>query len=416
MTSQTFPTDHTTATVRSRRKRLPLPGLACMALTAVVLSTAAPALAAPAASPAAVVAASKPDLPKLNAAALQAAVEGSSVSATAMLARVSGPAGQWTGTSGVADVTTGEAVPADGRFRLGSVTKMFIGTVVLQLAAEDQVELDRPVQEYLPGVLPAEYPPISVRQLLDYTSGLPELTAGDLPTDPQGIVDHRFDDHTFGELVAMAVKHPRLFDRPGSMQSYGATGYYVAALLVEKLTGRSYQREITDRILLPLNLRHTTAPETDTTIPGPHAHGYIDLSPAHDKTGLVDITEQNPGAGGMISTGADLDRFLTALFRGRLLPPPQLDEMFTVPNVPYLGGSDQDPGHGRAFYGAGPMRVTFPNGVTVRGKTGSTFGYTDGMFATRDLKRRLVYSFNPVTGGGNDRRIVNQIITAAFGS
>ncbi|MER7585137.1 serine hydrolase domain-containing protein [Kitasatospora sp. NPDC097691] len=416
MTSETMPTDRATATAKGRRRRLPLAGLACMALTAVVLSAAAPALAAPAGRPAAVVAAREVSLPKLNVAALQAAAASAPATTTAMLARVSGPAGHWTGTSGVADVTTREAVPVDGRFRLGSVTKMFIGTVVLQLAAEDRIELDRPVQKYLPDVLPADYPPISVRQLLDYTSGLPELTAGDLPTDPQGIVDHRLDDHSFGELVAMAVKHPRLFDQPGTMQSYGATGYYVAAMLVEQLTGRSYQQEITDRILLPLDLRHTTAPETDPTIPGPHAHGYIDVSPAHDKSGLVDITEQNPGAGGMISTTADLDRFLTALFRGRLLPPAQLDAMFTVPDVPYLGGSDQDPGHGRAFYGAGPMRVTLPDGVTVWGKTGSTFGYTDGMFATRDLKRRLVYSFNPVTGGGNDRRLVNQIISAAFNS
>lgn len=102
MTSENTPADRATATVRGRRKRLSLAGLACTALTAVVLSAATPALAAPTASSAAVVAASKTDLPKLNEAALQAAVEGSSVSATAMLARVSRMAGQWTGTSGVA--------------------------------------------------------------------------------------------------------------------------------------------------------------------------------------------------------------------------------------------------------------------------------------------------------------------------
>uniref|UniRef100_UPI0037DA1B3E serine hydrolase domain-containing protein n=1 Tax=Streptomyces cellostaticus TaxID=67285 RepID=UPI0037DA1B3E len=296
---------------------------------------------------------------------------------TAVLARVSGPAGHWMGTFGTADVNTQEPVSPEGRFRLGSVTKMFISTVVLQLAAEQRVDLDRPVQEYLPGVLPGDYPPVPL-----------------------------------SELVAKAVRHPRLFE-PGAMQHYGATGYYVAAMLVEKLTGHSYQREITDRIVRPLNLRHTTAPETDPTIPGPHAHGYITVPQPCDGSCLKDITEQNPGAGGMISTTADLDRFMTALFRGRLLSPTQLDQMLTIPHVRNLDGSEHDPGHGWAYYGAGPMRVTV-GGVTVWGKTGSTFGYTDGMFVTPDLRRRLVYSFNPTTGGGNDLALVNQILSAAF--
>jgi D-alanyl-D-alanine carboxypeptidase len=62
------------------------------------------------------------------------------------------------------------------------------------------------------------------------------------------------------------------------------------------------------------------------------------------------------------------------------------------------------------------MRATLPDGVTVWGKTGSTFGYTDGMFTTRDLHRRLVYSFNPTNGGGNDLALVNRILSATFAS
>lgn len=329
---------------------------------------------------------------------------------------MSGPDGHWVGTYGTADVATGASVPADGRFRLGSVTKTFIATVVLQLASEDRVGLDQPVQRYLPNVLPDSYPPIPVRTLLNFTSSLPELTPDDIPTTPDGIVEHRFDDHPLAELIAKAVQHERPFAVPGSMQAYGATGYYVAALLVENLTGHTYQQEITNRILRPLHLRDTTAPETDPTIPGPHSHGYIAVPQPDGGTQLVDITEQNPGAGGMIATTADLDHFLTALFRGRLLPPTEQAELFTVPNVSYLDGNAHDPGHGRAYYSAGLMRATLSNGVTVWGKTGSTFGYTDGMFTTRDLRRRLVYSFNPTNGGGNDLALVNQILSAAFAS
>ncbi len=139
-------------------------------------------------------------------------------------------------------------------------------------------------------------------------------------------------------------------------------------MIIEKVTGHRYQQEITDRIVLPLRPPDTTAPQTDTTIPGPHPHGYVAVPDPEGNSRLVDITEQNPGAGGMISTAGDLDRFLVALFSGRLW-----------------------------------------------GKTGSTYGYTDGMFTTRDLGRRLVYSFTP--GHGWRQRYgarVNGLISAAF--
>ncbi|WP_405708225.1 MULTISPECIES: serine hydrolase domain-containing protein [unclassified Streptomyces] len=406
--------DRTSAAVRLRRKRMTLIALSCVTVASVVTGTAGLAAAASPAPTAVVAKHADSSLPGLDPDALRRAMSSAPDRVTGALAQVSGPAGQWSGTYGVADTVTGAPVAVNGRFRLGSVTKTFIATVVLQLVAEKRVDLDEPVQRYLPDVLPADYPPIPVRSLLDFTSSLPELTADDLPTTPEGIVEHRFDDHPFAELVAKAVRHDRLFPVPGDRQVYGATGYYVAGMLIEKLTGHRYQQEITNRILRPLDLRHTTAPETDTTIPGPHSHGYISVPQSGGGTRLVDITEQNPGAGGMISTTGDLDRFLTALLRGRLLPPSRMADLFTVPNVLYLGGNSENPGHGRAYYSAGLMRVTLPDGVTVWGKTGSTFGYTDGMFTTRDLRRRLVYSFNPTTGGGNDFELVTRLVSATF--
>ncbi|MER6218402.1 serine hydrolase domain-containing protein [Streptomyces sp. NPDC001674] len=396
------------------RHRAPVVALACAVLAPVTLGAAVPAVAARGTGSSLSVEHRHDGLPDLDRRALQQALSSAPDRVTGMLARVAGPDGHWAGVYGCADVTTGQAVPADGHFRLGSVTKTFIAVVVLQLAAEGRVDLGRPVQQYLPGVLPDGYPPIPVRTLLNFTSGLPELTAQDLPTTPADIVEHRFDDHPLAELVAHAVRHERPFTEPGSMQVYGATGYYLAALLVEDLTGHPYQEEITTRVVQPLHLRDTTAPKNDPTIPGPHSHGYIAVPQPGGATQLADITEQNPAAGGMISTTADLDRFLTVLFRGRLLPPAQQAELFAVPDVPYLGGTDHDPGHGRAYYSAGLLRATLPNGVTVWGKTGSTYGYTAGMFTTSDLRRRLVYSFNPTIGGGNDLALVNRILSATF--
>ncbi|MGH8917555.1 MAG: serine hydrolase, partial [Acidimicrobiales bacterium] len=104
-----------------------------------------------------------------------------------------------------------------------------------------------------------------------------------------------------------------------------------------------------------------------------------------------DVTRMNQSipwaAGEMISTAGDLDTFLTALFRGRLVPRPELARMFTVPPVKIFG-TNLD-----AYYSQGLMTSTV-NGVTVWGKTGTRYGYTNGVWATRDLRRRAVYSVN----------------------
>src|SRR5687767_13873327 len=132
-------------------------------------------------------------LPPPNDTALRAAISGlPDRETTGALVRITGSAGAWSGVSGVSDVRTGAPVRADGRFRVGSITKVFTGVMVLQLAQERRIDLNAPVQRYLPGVLPADYPPVPVATLLDHTSGLPSV---DIPGlyDPKWILEHRFD-------------------------------------------------------------------------------------------------------------------------------------------------------------------------------------------------------------------------------
>ncbi|MCP3139089.1 serine hydrolase domain-containing protein [Pyxidicoccus xibeiensis] len=334
------------------------------------------------------------------------------------MVRVSGPASHWLGTSGVADIRTQAPVPADGRFRVGSITKVFTATVVLQLAAERRVDLDRPVQHYLPGLLPAGvYEPITVRQLLNFTHGLPGVPVPQ--KDYEWFKENRFRHFTPLELVSLAVAQGPRF-RPGEAQEYGNIGYLFLGLLIEKVTGRPYGQAVQERILRPLHLRDTFVPGRDTVLPGPHARGY-ELVPVGEEgcptgaipyeTGcLVDVTDASQSvpwaAGEMISTSADLDRFLVALFQGRLLPRAQLEEMFTVPDLPLASG-------GRAFHGGGLTRFD-ANGITVWGKTGDRHGYNNGMGATRDLRRRLVYSVNTLRMGQEPPAITNHIVGIAF--
>ena len=231
-----------------------------------------------------------------------------------------------------------DAPPApDGRFRIGSITKLFTSTLVLQLAGEHRVSLDRPVQHYLPRLLPDRYPAISVRQLLDHTSGLPVSHIDDAALDPAWFVRHRFEGWSPREIVDDATRGELEF-APGAAQSYNGTNYFVAGLLVERVTGRRYGHELRTRILEPLGMRDTSLPaHGNPLLRAPHAHGYLRVGRR-----LHDVTAQNPYAwaeGGMVSSTADLERFLSEVTRGSLLEPAQRRELHRLPRVPYVGGA-----------------------------------------------------------------------------
>lgn len=346
-------------------------------------------------------------VPPLNVPALRAAVgDLAHPQLTGCQLRVSGSAGRWYGTAGVADRDTGREIHERDTFRIGSITKVFVATVVLQLAAEHRLPLETPVQRCLPGLLPTHFPPVTVLQLLQHTSGLPDEQAPpyDLST-PESIARHRYDRWTPHQIVAL-VSHGSMKFTPGTRQEYRGINYVLLALLIEELTGRPYGEVIARRILRPLDLRHTSVPGNDPYLHGPHVHGYMKMTDGS----LLDITAFDQslawGEGEMISHTGDLDRFLTALFSGELLPPRQLERMFTLPpdEVLMLDGSP-------ARYSAGLQTVTV-NGITLWGKTGERYGYSSALFATRDQQRRVVISFNPTRRDATQAQATQRIAEA----
>ena len=376
--------------------------VAAFAAAAIAL-TALPADAAPA-------------FPPPNDTALRAAIaKVPDKDTTGALVRITGSAGEWSGTSGVSDIHTGAPVRPDGNFRIGSTTKVYTAVMVLQLAQQHRIDLAQPVQRYLPGLLPAGYPPIPVYTLLDHTSGLPSV---DIPGlyNPQWILEHRFEHWSPRQVVDTATVHPIDFP-PGTAQKYTNTAYVTAGMIIEKVTGRSYARNLRDRITVPLGLDHTYYPGDDPHLPNPAARGYLnvdgvpDLDPNPTEDGdVVDVTEMNqsiPGAAGaIISTSADLDTFITGLFRGRLLGTEMMKRLFTVPHVPMFDGS------GDAYYSQGLMRIKV-NHLIVWGKTGSRYGYSSGIFATCDLERKLAYSVNATVKSQDGQPLIVQKIAAA---
>ncbi|MFE2105963.1 serine hydrolase domain-containing protein [Kitasatospora sp. NPDC059463] len=280
----------------------------------------------------------------------------------------------WKGTEGVGDFSTGAEPPANGRFRIASVTKTFVATVVLQLVGEGRFGLDDTVESLLPGAVPGGGA-ITVRQLLNHTSGLFDYLddpAVGIRDDATWLREGRWRSWTPQQLLAVATSHPPHFE-PGTGFFYANTNYVLAGMIVERVTGHDWRREVERRIIDRLGLTGTSMPLHATAIRGPHAHTYLDLP-----GGPVDITEMEPSemdaAGAGISTTADLDTFLRALLGGRLLPAPLLTEMLTVA-----------PASGIGQYGLGIGRLTTPcgevwgnNGATGRGHNSAVYGTPDG--------------------------------------
>ncbi|WP_433599195.1 serine hydrolase domain-containing protein [Nocardia sp. CA-135953] len=289
------------------------------------------------------------------------------------LLEVSDAHGRTVLTSGVANTETHAPIAGDSRFRIGSMTKMFVATVVLQLVAEQRVRLDTPVEQYLVGVITGngnDGHDITVRQLLQHTSGLPDyldyLDLNEVLTTPAA-------HHDPLELVQLALNHRRLF-APGTGQQYSNTNYVLAGMLIEKVTGRPYGQEIEHRVIAPLGLHDTSIPGDETAIPGTHPQGY-----AKPDNTLVDMTEVNPSvagaSGAMISSAADLNRFLDALVNGRLLQPSELRAMMTThPTGDSSSGT----------YGLGLESSPLPCGGVYWGHDGGILGFQALGGATTD--------------------------------
>lgn len=242
---------------------------------------------------------------------------------------VSAPGGE--DAAGLANLETGEPLTSQHRFRIGSVSKTFIATVVLQLVDEGALALDGEAHPVATG--------ISVRQLLNHTSGLPNPDAlQDMDTlfepyrkDPK----HRWEMSQH-ELLARTLEQPRLFP-PGEGWAYSGTNYLALGLLVEETTGTRIQDQLRRRVIEPLGLENTDLPDEITATNG-LARGYLPPdNPVLPGPEPVDVTELdlpfNWAGGGVVSTPGDVARFLGALLGGDLLPAGLRAEMLrTVPS------------------------------------------------------------------------------------
>jgi D-alanyl-D-alanine carboxypeptidase len=251
----------------------------------------------------------------------------------------------WSGATGIADLSNAKRMQPKMRQRIGSITKTFVATTLLQLVSEGRLGLDDPVGRWLPDLVPGELGQrITVRMLLNHTSGIGNYTDA-LLTSYESFDEIRVTTYSPEQLLAIGLGLPRTGE-PGARWSYSNTGYIAAGLILQRVTGRNPADEIARRIIRPLRLTDTYFPGAETVVRGPHPGAYF---AAFGTRNWVDTSMTWAWmAGEMVSTTADLNTFFKALLGGRLLAPAMLAQMRTT--VPFDPENPDVAGYGLGLY------------------------------------------------------------------
>lgn len=279
--------------------------------------------------------------------------------------------GSWTVTAGSATSPATRPIAPTDHFRVASQNKTFTATMVMQLVDEGLVELDAPIERYLPGVVAGngyDGNLITVRQILGHTSGIAR--------DPSNPSTNAAGGYDLTETIRAGLTQAPLFP-PGTDWSYSNVGYQVLGLLVERVSGTPYRQALVDRIVAPLGLTETSYPTVgDRTLAQPYLTGYIGgrLGPLFfwlDRTFSLEPSYVGP-AGAINSTLVDLATFQRALADGDLVSQAAMAQMREI-------------GQYREEFGLGLMRLPLSCGGEAWGHAGDlSTGHTSVTMVTDD--------------------------------
>jgi D-alanyl-D-alanine carboxypeptidase len=286
--------------------------------------------------------------------------------------------------AGRADARRERRPRATDHMRIASVAKAFSGAVALRLVRDGRLDLDDTIGERLPG-MPAEWAGVTVREMLNHTSGLPDYTrsagfAEQARSNPRGFV-------TPDGIVDWVRGDPLQFV-PGSRYEYSNTDNIVIGLIAEAVTGRSYRSLLRDGVFRRARLRETSFPTRRIALPRPFLRGYVPGDPPEDVTTFLSPSGAW-ASGAVVSTPADLNAFIRAYLRPRFFGAAQQREQMRF----VAGGSSSPPGPGRNAAGLALFRYRTRCG-TVYGHTGNFPGYVQFAAATADGRRAVTTTLN----------------------
>ncbi|MGW0712303.1 serine hydrolase domain-containing protein [Streptomyces sp. NPDC002643] len=284
--------------------------------------------------------------------------------------------------AGVADLETGRPIETTDHMRIASTAKAFSGAVALRLVQKGVLDLDDTIGRVLPNQ-PRAWRKVTLRQLLNHTSGLPDYTESRefldlLLADPRRTFNPR-------RLLDFVADEPLHF-RPGSQYLYSNSDNIAVALMAEAATHRRYE-ELLDRLVnRPLGLRDTTLP-LGYEMPEPFMHGY-DVQPPDPPEDVSEVLSASGvwASGGIVSTPRDVTRFIRAYAAGALTSEEALRRQRR-----WIEGASEPAGPGRNRAGLAIFRYATRCGV-VLGHTGNFPGYTQLIAATPDGRRSITFS------------------------
>jgi D-alanyl-D-alanine carboxypeptidase len=255
---------------------------------------------------------------------------------------------KWIGVAGMADTAANVPAKAGQRARIGSLTKQFTAALILKLAEEGRLSLDDTVRKWLPNIQLKNDEFITVRMLLNHTSGIPEFTTNDFWNNISFPQPYR--EWQPGEVVDLVRNST--FVAPATVYSYCNTGYIVAGMIAEAAAGEPARQAMKRRFFTPLGMNDTELAPTGT-MTGDYFHGYWQRA---DSSGMEDVSTWNPSgawtAGAIVTTAQDLLKWADGLFNGRVISFASLETMLTpvAPSTNYgLGLGLQKAEDGRTF-------------------------------------------------------------------
>lgn len=295
---------------------------------------------------------------------------------------------------GMADVENDVPATAQTVYRIGSITKQFTSSAVMQLVQDGKVKLDEPIGTYLPS-LPAAWRAATVREYLNHTSGVPSYT--DIG---QRWVRRWGEAMSPDSLVALTASDTMWF-KPGTSWRYDNTGYVVLGMLVEKVTGKPWSTELENRFFKPLGM---TGTENCLTAPliRHRAQGYEPSKNGWQNTQYLEMT-QPYAAGALCSTVGDLAKWDRALGTGTVVTPASYAQMTTPEGAAAKG---------RLRYGFGLSTDTLAGQRVVR-HSGGINGFISDNAWFPDVQMSVTVLTNSGAARAND--LLNQVARAALG-
>jgi D-alanyl-D-alanine carboxypeptidase len=288
--------------------------------------------------------------------------------------------------AGRADVSRSGSPRLGDHMRIASIAKAFNGAVALHLVTRGRLSLNDTIGRRLPGMMPPAWSAVTVRQMLNHTSGLPDYTHSDrfreqATKNPRGYVTPL--------AIIGWVRRDGLSFTPGSRYAYSNTDNIVIGLIAQRVSGQPYGQLLSTFVFRPARLTQTTFPTLRISLPAPFLHGY-QVKPGEPPQDVT--TSLSPSgawaSGAIVSTPADLGAFIRADLTGRFFGKAQRRQQ-----MQFVRGSSSPAGPGTNSAGLAIFRYQTRCG-TVYGHTGNFPGYVQWAAATADGRRSVTTSLN----------------------